>query len=124
MIFQVLDFLKSKSFYFTNIVKWTGHNAVLPNQEKIKLFLPVLQREIEVVQPKYIVAFGLIPFENITGQKIRLNDYFVEIMENKKLNFFENRIGEYRAKIIPCYFPVGRGNPQRAVEILKLVNNL
>ena len=39
---EVLNFLKSKSFYFTNIVKWTGANATLPNSEKIKLFLPIL----------------------------------------------------------------------------------
>ena len=72
---EVLDFLKSKSFYITNIVKWTGHDATLPNSKKIKLFLPILKREIEIVQPQYIVTFGLIPFENMTKQKIKLGDY-------------------------------------------------
>jgi len=25
-----------------------------------------------------------------------------------------------RTKVLPCYFPVGRGNPKRAVEILNI----
>lgn len=58
---KVLDFLKAKSFYLTNIVKWTGHDATLPDSKKIKLFMPILEKEIEIVQPHYIVAFGLIP---------------------------------------------------------------
>src|SRR3989344_3539313 len=70
----VLNFLKSKSFYFTNIVKWTGYDATLPNSEKIKLFLPILEREIQIVQPRYIVTFGHIPFENMAHRKIKLID--------------------------------------------------
>ncbi len=121
---EVLDFLKSKSFYITNIVKWTGHDATLPNSEKIKLFLPILKREIEIVQPQYIVTFGLIPFENMTKQKIKLGDYYSEIMQDKKLRFFDIKYGNFETKVIPCYFPVGRGNPKKAVEILKLTDSL
>ena len=121
---EVLDFLKSKSFYITNIVKWTGHDATLPNSEKIKLFLPILKREIEIVQPQYIVTFGLIPFENMTKQKIKLGDYYSEIMQDKKLRFFDIKYGNFETRVIPCYFPVGRGNPKKAVEILKLIDSL
>ncbi|MBI4983239.1 hypothetical protein HZC32_01170 [Candidatus Woesearchaeota archaeon] len=120
----VLNFLKSKSLYFTNIVKWTGHDATLPNPDKIKLFLPILEREIEIVQPQYIVTFGLIPFENMTKQKIKLNDYYSEIMQNQRLRFFDMQYRNFKTKIIPCYFPVGRGDPKKAVEILKLIDSL
>jgi len=121
---EVLNHLKARSFYFTNIVKWTGWDAALPNAEKIKLFLPILEKEIEIVRPKYIVTFGLIPFENITKQKIKLSDYYSEVMRNKKLKFFKIGFGNFQTKIIPCYFPVGRGEPKKAVEILKLVSGL
>ena len=117
---QVLQFIRSKSFYLTNIVKWTGSDASLPSSEKIRLFLPILQREIEIVQPRYIVTFGLLPFENMTNQKIRLADYYEEIKRGK-LRFFDY---DGFQTLIPCYFPVGRGNPKRAVEILRLVNRL
>jgi len=121
---KVLNFLKSKSFYFTNIVKWTGFDATLPDSKKIKLFLPILEREIEIVQPKYIVTFGLIPFENMTNQKIKLIDYYSEVMKSQKLRFFDMEYNGFKTKVIPCYFPVGRGNPKKAVEILRLIDSL
>jgi DNA polymerase len=120
---EVLDFLKAKSFYLTNVVKWTGHDSTLPDSKKIKVFLPVLEREIELVQPKYIVTFGLIPFESLTKKKIKLNEYYSKVMENKKLSFFEVQFGNFKTNVIPCYFPVGRGNPKRAVDILRLVDS-
>src|SRR3989344_1764863 len=121
---KVLNFLKLKSFYFTNIVKWTGPDATLPNSEKIKIFLPILEREIEIVQPQYIVTFGLIPFENMTHQKIKLIDYYSEIIKSQKLRVFGMEYNGFKTKIIPCYFPVGRGDPKKAVEILKLIDSL
>lgn len=121
---KVLDFLKGSSFYFTNIVKRTGKDATLPNSEKIKLFLPILEREIGIVQPEYIVTFGLIPFENMAKQKIKLNDYYSKTIKDKKLDFYEVEFGDFKTKVIPCYFPVGRGKPKKAIEILRLVNNL
>ncbi len=121
---EVLAFLKSKSLYLTNIVKWTGQDASLPNSEKINLFLPLLEKEIELVQPKHIVTFGLIPFENITRQKIKLKDYYYQIMQEQKLTYYNQEFNGFKTKIIPCYFPVGRGDPKKAVEILKFVSNL
>lgn len=118
---RVLDFLKSKSFYFTNIVKWTGSDASLPGSEKINLFMPILEEEINIVQPEYIVTFGLIPFEHLAKQKIKLQDYYSDTMQSSKLKAFDVIISSRRQKIIPCYFPVGRGNPKKAVDILKLL---
>ncbi len=119
---KVLNFLKSRSFYFTNIVKWTGSDATLPNSVKIKLFLPILEREIEIVQPQHIVTFGLIPFESMTNKKIKLADYYSDVMKRKKLRIFDMKYNSFKTKIIPCYFPVGRGDPKKAVEILKLID--
>ncbi len=121
---EVLDFLKERDFYITNIVKWTGHDATLPDSEKISLFLPVLEREIEIVKPRYIVAFGLIPFERLSKTKIRLSDYYNESKKNKKLITYDLPSVSSGSKVIPCYFPVGRGNPKRAVELLGMLKNL
>ena len=121
---EVLRFLEKKSIYLTNIVKWTGHDATLPDSEKISLFLPVLEREIELIQPEYVIAFGLIPFERITKHKVRLSDYYSESMTDGGLKHFDIQINSIKTKVIPCYFPVGRGDPKRAVEILRLVGRL
>ena len=121
---EVLDFLKNNSFYFTNIVKWTGYDSKLPDSKKIKLFLPILENEIGIIRPKFIVTFGLIPFEKLTKQKINLNNYYIKVMKNKELEFYEIVINSKRYKVIPCYFPTGRGNPKKAIDILKLLSIL
>lgn len=119
---KVLEYFNEKQYYITNIVKWTGHDATLPNKEKIKLFLPLLKKEIEIVQPKYIITFGLIPFEALTNQKIKLEDYYKRSIKENKLNSFD--LENSNSKIIPCYFPIGRGNPKRAVELMKLLKKM
>lgn len=121
---EVLDFLKRKEIYLTNIVKWTGHDATLPNSEMIRLFLPVLNREIGIIHPEYVITFGLIPFESLTGQKIKLADYYSDVMACRRLKHFDLQIDSVKTKVIPCYFPVGRGDPKRATEILKMVSGL
>lgn len=121
---RVLDYLKNREFYLTNIVKWTGSDARLPESKKIKLFLPVLENEIELVKPEYIVTFGLIPFENLTRTKIKLSRYYETVMKKRELEPISIQINNFKTKVIPCYFPIGRGNPKRAIELLKLVDKL
>jgi len=118
---QVKQFLEKKSFYFTNIVKWTGDDATLPERKKIELYLPILEREIELIRPKMIIAFGLLPFEHLTKKKIKLDDYYTQTMIDGKLKTFDCQISATGTKVRPCYFPVGRGNPSRAEDILKLL---
>ncbi len=121
---EVLKFLKGKSLYITNLVKWTGRDAALPDRGKIQLFLPFLEKEIEIVRPRYIVAFGTIPFQSITKRSITLQDYHSDAMKTGRLRPFITRIGSVERKVIPCYFPVGRGNPQKAIGLLKLADSL
>lgn len=121
---KVLKFLDKKELYLTNIVKWTGHDANLPDSNKTNLFLPILEREIEMIQPEYIIAFGLIPFQGLTKQKIKLSEYYSDVISEQELKFYEVEVRSVRAKVIPCYFPVGRGDRKKAVEILKLLDSI
>jgi len=120
----VYESIARKGFYLTNIVKWTGETAELPKADKIKAYLPLLKKEIEIVKPRYIVTMGLIPFENLTGHKIKLTEYYKEIMKTKKLKTYDLKIDSKTYQVIPCYFPVGRGDPKKAVEILKLLKKI
>jgi len=118
---KVYDHLANRGFYFTNLVKWTGANGDLPDSFKVKTFLPILIREIELVDPEYIVTFGLIPFKSLTNQSIKLGDYYEESIRKKRLKPYPLALGSRSFKVIPCYFPVGRGNPRRAVRLLSLL---
>lgn len=116
--------LARRGLYLTNIVKWTGETAELPKAKKIKAYLPLLKKEIKIVKPKYIVTMGLIPFENLTGHKIKLGEYYKEAMKTKKLKTYDLKIDSKTYKVIPSYFPVGRGEPKKAVEIFKLLKKM
>jgi len=118
---KVYDHLSDRGFYFTNIVKWTGENADLPDSAKIKVFLPILLKEIEIVSPETIVTFGLLPFSALTGEKIKLGEYFDDAVEKNSLKYYTLNVGGRDHNVIPCYFPVGRGNPKRATKILSML---
>ena len=116
----VLQSLKQNDLYLTNIVKCTGSNADLPSVSKIRSQSHLFLEELEIVQPKLIIAFGLLPFKALTRQNIKLK-YFFELFKKSKLSFSTQPLNEKSFPVIPCYFPVGRGNPKQAVEILQLI---
>ncbi len=116
---EIHEYLVTKRLYITNIVKRTGQDAELPNSKLQNLFLPILKKEIALVKPEKIIAFGRIPFEKLTGQKIKLADVY----DKAKItgNLLSYSVIDMNVRVIPCYFPMGRGNPKRATEILKLL---
>ncbi len=137
---KVYRHIEEQGFYITNLVKWTGFNADLPNAKKINLFLPILRKEIQLVRPNLVVCFGLMPFTALTKEKIKLSDYYAGALASKKLKSFPlgvnfdkgsmDREGvskesvnkaSIKTNVIPCYFPVGRGNPRKAVDILRML---
>jgi DNA polymerase len=118
---KVYEHLKDRGFYFTNLVKWTGEDAGLPDKKKINLFLPILEREVELVEPVSIVTFGLIPFKALTSKRVKLGDYYDDVMRRQKIIPQKMLVGNHSTSIIPCFFPVGRGDPKRAVDVLKLL---
>jgi len=113
--------LINNDIYITNLVKCTKYNSESPNKDIIKQDFPLLQREINIVSPKYIVTFGKIPLRMITGKDIRLKDFLKRIRENSYQAIKSINVLGKIYKVLPCYFPVGRGNRQGALEILSYI---
>lgn len=118
------NYLSNNNLYLTNIVKNTSKDATLPNAKLINLYLPSFLKEIELINPGYILTFGLIPFNALVKEKIKLTQYYKEVVRGGKIRFFEIKINNKRYKIIPCLYPIGRGNPKKAIELLKIINKL
>ncbi len=63
------------SFYVTNVVKlWpTLPTKRLktrpPTKEEIEFFLPLLKKELEIVNPRIIICAGRIAFQSVTGSR-------------------------------------------------------
>ena len=70
------------SLYVTNVVKFrptrrSEAGRIVnrpPTQEEIKLFLPWLLREIELVDPRYILTLGNVPLKALTGRGSVIGD--------------------------------------------------
>lgn len=113
--------LSKNSVYLTNLVKCTQAHPGNPVKEIIKQDFPLLQKEIDIVFPKYIIAFGKLAFETLTSQSIKLKDYLKKIGRNTYQPVKSVDILGKRYDVFPCYFPVGRGNPKQALKILRYI---
>jgi uracil-DNA glycosylase family 4 len=122
---QIYGALEESGIYITNIVKWAGEDATLPEKEKIKRYLPILEKEIELVRPKHIVAFGAIPYNNLTGDKKSFKEIYRDFEIITKLPLKGIMVNTFKTKIVPCYFPVGMGrfNRPQAIKILQTLQD-
>jgi len=124
---DVYSHIADQGLYITNIVKWAGLDAKLPEREKIKLYAPLLLEELHIVQPRRIIAFGQLTFDGMIRELgIKTPETFGSmnelILATGEIHSVQTALGE----IVPCYFPVGQGikNRAKAIELLRLVNHL
>lgn len=107
--------------YITNLVKCTQPHPDNPSREVVAEDLPLLFREIELVRPEYIVTFGALPTKSLTGQDVRLSDYLTQARRGDYIPLKSVTIGNRIYPVLPCFFPVGRGNPPKAIEVLRFL---
>ena len=81
----------------------------------------MLKMEIQAVSPRYIVTFGKIPFETLTGRKILLRDCLNKLRRGTYKPYKSIDILGKQYDVLPSFFPLGHGNPPKATEILKYV---
>lgn len=110
-----------KKIYLTNLVKCTQPHPENPDSAAIAADLPLLKREIQLVNPKIIVTFGKLPTRILTGCDIKLADILLEARQKNLQPLASNIIQNQIFSIFPCYFPIGRGNPTKAKELLRLI---
>jgi uracil-DNA glycosylase len=118
---DVMEAMIKRGVYLTNLVKRTYHSPRLPDLEMVNIFLPVLLKEIDLVRPMYIVTFGSFTLFHLTRLKLKLSEYYQSIHQTGSFEAFSVSIHSRSYTVIPCYFPVGRGNPTRATKILEML---
>lgn len=80
--FLELARMDRSELYVTNTVKFRPTKVSAagrtvnrpPTQEEIRLFLPWLRREIELVDPEYIVTLGNVPLKALIGSRIVIGE--------------------------------------------------
>lgn len=121
MVQMVIDEARRQRLYLTNAVKCMDDGSNLPASARIAAALPFLQREIALVQPRAIVALGLIPFGALTGRIVRLADQLWAAQHDQLAPFASLPIAGHAYPVFPCYFPTGRGNPVAATNMLQAI---
>jgi hypothetical protein len=120
---QIEENLCERKIYITNLVKCTQPHPDNPSKEVIYQDFDLLQEEINLVNPRYIVTFGKLPTQIITGKDMRLSDRLVEVQQDNYKPISSLELQGKSFNVLPCYFPVGRGNPPKAKEILRYIMN-
>lgn len=108
--------IEHNRLFLTNIVKCCYNHGNYPEQKIIEYQKDILKQEIRIVKPKQIIAFGALTFKTLTGLPIKLSEYWGQ--RNKE---FSENISGLDTSVIPCYFPIGRGSPQKATKALQTI---
>ena len=106
------------SLYITNVVKETATDSLMPPTAVFRQYETLLHDEIAFVKPRLIVAFGLAAHKSLTGVSVKLGEIYAQALKDGDIT----SLGSCRGQpVVPCYFPVGRGNPRRAATLLQMI---
>lgn len=93
-LLKTADFNR-EDVYITNVLKCRPPNNRKPTLEEVKLCFPYLQKEIELIQPKIIVALGLTAAQFLLNTK--------ESMENLRSHI--HQYGAQKITLLVTYHP-------------------
>lgn len=107
--------------YLAHAVKCVDGGSTVPAARSLAHGWGILRQEIEIVQPRAVVALGLMPFHMLTGRTVRLSDELWRARHGASLSYPSHPVAGREYPVYPCYFPTGRGNPAAATEMLRLL---
>ena len=82
--------LQRDDVYITNVVNWRPPDNRTPNDEEILEFLPYLQRQIDIIKPKFIFLLGGVAAKAILSTPLALAKLRGKWHEYKSLNLDES----------------------------------
>ena len=82
--------LRREDVYITNVVNWRPPDNRTPTDDEILEYLPFLQRQIDIVKPKFIFLLGGIAAKAILSTPLALGKLRGKWHEYKSLNLEES----------------------------------
>ena len=82
--------LQREDVYITNVVNWRPPDNRTPNDEEILEYLPFLQRQIDIIKPKFIFLLGGVAAKAILSTPLALGKLRGKWHEYKSLNLDES----------------------------------
>lgn len=113
----VYDNVEKHKYFITNLGKCTQIDARILSDKVYKEYLSLLEKEIEIINPKVIVLFGNQVSSIVLNEKVSVSKV------RKKL--FEKEINNKKYKFYAVYYPVGNGrsNIDKSIEDIKWIIN-
>lgn len=107
---EVYDNVKKHKYFITNLGKCTQIDARPLPDSIYKKYLKLLEKEIEIINPKVIILFGNQVSSIVLGEKISVSQC------RKKV--FEKKINGKVYKFYSVFYPVGNGrfNIEKSIE--------
>ena len=117
---EVYEDVKKHKYFITNLGKCTQVDA-RPLPDKIyKEYLSLLEKEIEILNPKVIILFGNQVSSIVLGEKISVS--------NVRKKLFKKIINGKEYDAYSIYYPIGNGrfNIDKSIEDIKWIieNNI
>ena len=109
------DEISRNKIFITNLGKCTQIDARPLSDEVLKKYLDLLFKEIDIIKPKVIIAFGNQVSSIILDKKI-------SVSQNRKICHKLN-INNNEYKVYSVYYPVGNGifNIDKSIEDIKWI---
>ena len=82
--------LRREDVYITNVVNWRPPDNRTPTDDEILEYLPFLQRQIDIVKPKFIFLLGGVAAKAILSTPLALGKLRGKWHEYKSLNLEES----------------------------------
>ena len=108
--------IASRGLYITNLVKACSYASDMPSMKMAREFGDLLIAELEIVRPRLVVSMGVQVTTVLSQAPVRLRDEYRHFLVSGQLR--RRPITGTDLSLVPSYFPVGRGNPARAREMI------
>ncbi len=117
---EVYEDVKLHKYFITNLGKCTQIDARVLPDSVYKEYLDLLEKEIEIVNPKVIILFGNQVSSIVLDKKISVSQCRKEI--------FQKKINNKEYSFYSVYYPIGNGrfNIDKSIEDIKWIidNNI
>ena len=115
---EVYEDVEKHKYFITNLGKCTQIDARALKDCVLEKYLNLLEKEIEIVQPKVIILFGNQVSSIVLKEKISVSK-----CRKKK---FEKKINGQKYSFYAVFYPVGNGryNLDKAIEDIKYIKKI
>ncbi len=114
---EVYDNITNHKIFITNLGKCTQIDARPLKDNYFKDYLPLLEKEINIIKPKIIILFGNQVSSIFLDKKISVSEC--------RKKYFDKKINKNTYKCFPVYYPVGNGifNIDKSIEDINWIIN-